>query len=110
MVVVCWSKCAACTYGYGEACPGGEHGWADEEDREHARQTGQPEPTGLCGCPCAKGPVLEQREPDPEDYAPVWVSLDGEPCPTCGADGACGYDAEGRALIHATAEPDREPA
>lgn len=25
-----------------------------------------------------------------------------EPCGVCGSDGACGYDTEGRALIHAT--------
>jgi hypothetical protein len=27
-----------------------------------------------------------------------------QPCPVCGSTGACAYDAEGQALIHATAE------
>jgi len=35
-------------------------------------------------------------------------ALDGlqrpaSPCPVCGADGVCGYDAEGQAMIHAEA-------
>lgn len=29
---------------------------------------------------------------------------DAEPCEVCGETGACGYDAEGRPMIHATAE------
>ena len=45
--------------------------------------------------------------PDPDDL-PDWdgpdldVAVSREPCPTCGADGACGWDSEGRPLIHAT--------
>jgi hypothetical protein len=33
-------------------------------------------------------------------------TLVGSPCPECGAAGACGYDTEGRALIHALSEED----
>jgi hypothetical protein len=36
--------------------------------------------------------------PDPDEVAPP------SPCPLCGEVGACAYDTEGRALIHATDE------
>lgn len=32
------------------------------------------------------------------------------PCPECGATGACGYDDQGRALIHASFDPEERPA
>lgn len=35
------------------------------------------------------------------DYLDSEVPLIGNPCPLCHAVGACGYDSEGRALIHA---------
>lgn len=52
-VIVCYAKCYACMYGH---CfdPPQAHIWADSEDIEHARATGQEEPTGLCACPCAQ--------------------------------------------------------
>lgn len=50
---VCFIKCYACVAGE-HASPPVAHGWADDEDREHARSTGQPEPTGNCGCYCAR--------------------------------------------------------
>ena len=34
------------------------------------------------------------------------VSMQAPPCVTCGATGACGWDSEGRALIHVTGEDD----
>jgi hypothetical protein len=34
------------------------------------------------------------------------VSLSATPCATCGEVGACAYDGEGRALIHATEDSD----
>ena len=37
-----------------------------------------------------------EYDPDEEDEA--WLP---SPCPTCGEYGACEYDSEGRALIHA---------
>jgi len=78
-------------------CPGGWHTWADEEDVRHALNTGQPDPSDkICGCPCAVGPVL-----DPEPDEPDWESLEREPCLICGEPGACGYDAEGRPMVHA---------
>lgn len=51
--IVCATKCEPCMYGqhYGEPAP---HPWAGPEDIEHAAKTGQPEPTGICGCHCAK--------------------------------------------------------
>jgi hypothetical protein len=40
------------------------------------------------------------------------VPLIVEPCPVCGEQGACAYDAEGRPLIHTDTElpEDEEPA
>lgn len=32
------------------------------------------------------------------------VQLEVEPCPVCGEQGACAYDAEGRPLIHTDTE------
>lgn len=82
--------------------PGGLHGWADANDVKHALATGQPDPSQQrCGCPCTDGPVLDVGpiEPDFDE-----ISIDADPCPLCGERGACGYDSEGRALIHALGE------
>jgi hypothetical protein len=44
----------------------------------------------------------DDYDPDLDWNAPVPTALDlAEPCPECGATGACAYDSEGRALIHA---------
>ena len=44
---------------------------------------------------------------DDGDAGPeIDVAVRAEPCPLCGEAGACGYDAEGRALIHALDDPD----
>lgn len=40
-------------------------------------------------------------EPGPDDEEPDLPALVADPCRECGATGACAYDAEGRALIHA---------
>lgn len=42
--------------------------------------------------------------PEPYDYDPAHEAIGPQldPCPTCGEQGACGWDAEGRPLIHAT--------
>lgn len=101
-VMVCLAKCSPCTFGQ---CPGGEHRWAEAEDLEHATSIGRPETAeGICGCPCAKGPVLDDG-PDRPDVVEL-VSLDGPPCHLCGAAGACGYDPEGRPYIHASWDED----
>lgn len=44
------------------------------------------------------------NRPDPDEYDPAHEALGPqlEPCPTCGERGACGWDAEGRPLIHTT--------
>lgn len=46
----------------------------------------------------------------PNSYGPddfdVPISNQGEPCPECGETGACGYDAEGRAMVHVTIDDD----
>lgn len=36
----------------------------------------------------------------------VPISNQGAPCPECGETGACGYDAEGRAMVHITTDDD----
>jgi len=40
--------------------------------------------------------------PDPHDYDPAHEAIGHQldPCPTCGERGPCGYDAEGRPMIH----------
>ncbi|MFJ3839430.1 hypothetical protein ACIPY6_28540 [Streptomyces sp. NPDC090054] len=51
--IICYAKCDACQWGqhYDEPTP---HPWAGSDDIEHAAATGQPEPTGNCGCYCAQ--------------------------------------------------------
>jgi hypothetical protein len=52
--------------------------------------------------------------PDEDDYAPDREDLELErvglqtapPCPECGTIGACGYDDEGRPMIHAVLDHD----
>lgn len=98
-IIVCYTKCWACNF---NQHPGGVHDWADQDDIEHAAQTGQVSPVGqVCGCYCAAGPELAEVRAEPD-----WdeVPYRDEPCATCGEVGACGYDAEGRALIHVTEE------
>lgn len=100
-----YARCWPCQTGQ---CPGGLHTWADPDDVAHALKTGQPDPSqSKCGCVCADGPVLAQGEPH-DDWSDEFS--DANECPVCGADGACGYDSEGRALIHALPIDDEEPA
>jgi hypothetical protein len=40
--------------------------------------------------------VIAEGEPEQVQIA--------TPCPTCGSDGACAYDSEGRPLIHAVTD------
>lgn len=92
---VLWAECDTCQVGY---CPGGDHPWAGPEDIAWAAKTGRREPTGRCGCPCALGPTLEEQQ-DCEGEDSYEVFSDG-PCPLCGEQQACGYDTEGRPMIH----------
>lgn len=98
--VVHYARCWSCVT---MQCPGGWHTWADEEDVEHALANGHPDPSDqICGCECAEGPELHVPEPpDPDEE-----SLNGPECPVCGETGACGYDAEGRPMIHASYDGD----
>lgn len=97
-----YARCEPCMYG---AHPGGMHDWAGPEDIEHAAKTGQPDPSGKrCACDC----VEQEPEPYPEPEPDMDEQLNATPCGVCGAAGACGYDAEGRPLIHATEDEDTE--
>lgn len=98
--IICYAKCHSCMF---QSCPGGWHTWADDpSDWESAIAAGKPDPReSKCGCPCADGPDLH-IEPEPD-----WESLGiVPPCPVCGSDDACGYDAEGRPMIHSDMEED----
>ncbi len=48
------------------------------------------------------GPVDDIGHPDYDEP----TSLNATPCEECGEVGACAYDSEGRALIHATDQHD----
>lgn len=114
--IVCLTKCWDCSLDQWHQVPPKWHTWADNEDIEHAKNTGQPDPsTSRCGCPCADvnatqpdwGPQWGEDGPDLDDHGDV-ESYTQEPCPVCDATGACGWDTEGRPLLHAVpAEDDR---
>jgi len=89
-----YARCWECMLG---SHPGGWHTWADDKDVIHALKTGQPDPSEkVCGCDC------RLRDPEPEPvFDPDEAGLDA-PCGECGELGACGYDSEGRPMIHAT--------
>lgn len=48
--------------------------------------------------------VLASPEPWPDEVEVT--SLDGIPCAECGEVGACGYDFEGRPLVHIVKDED----
>ena len=96
-----YARCEPCMYGQ---CPGGQHRWAGPDDIAFAESIHDPASAeGRCACHCYDEPerVEELPAPDVEE-----VSIDGPPCHLCGADGACGYDAEGRPYIHASWDED----
>lgn len=50
--------------------------------------------------------VFNRDNAEVEDYEPPEVSKIDIPCTVCGEQGACGYDNEGRPMIHTTEEED----
>jgi hypothetical protein len=99
------SHCWSCLLGQH---PGGAHPWAsDEEDEKTIADLNQDlkimglppltEQQRACKCGCTKDSSYADQGPPDMDQE----SLTSTPCTVCGAHGACGYDAEGRALIHA---------
>ena len=58
--IVCYTRCWPCQFDQ-HYDPPQPHPWADDEDREHAKATGRPEPTGNCACSCARQP--EENQP-----------------------------------------------
>jgi hypothetical protein len=108
---VCYNRCHSCMAGF-HFNPPAEHRWADLEDIQHAKAAGYPEPTGLCGCPCAHGepvPNIDAGmvENDQFDVDETGMVL-GDPCPECGEVGVCAYDQEGRPMIHTTSPEARD--
>lgn len=105
-----YARCESCQVGYHYPAPTW-HSWAGPEDIEHAKATGQADPSkGRCGCPCvtdaefcsSRTAEVMSRAGE-ASYLQEQVerlSLDGVPCEVCGSNGACGYDTEGRAMIH----------
>ncbi|MFE9064858.1 hypothetical protein [Streptomyces violaceusniger] len=51
--IICYAKCEPCMFGQHYEPPQA-HPWAGPADIAHAAATGQPEPTGNCGCHCAQ--------------------------------------------------------
>jgi len=49
------------------------------------------------------GQMLTDRQESDPDHDPIG-GYTAAPCPECGSVTACGYDAEGRPMIHATEE------
>lgn len=81
----CWAQCA-----FGEEA--GPHTWIMDGTR-----------CGVCGA--FKAPPIDESDEGPDDPPD---QLDLTPCPLCGAYGPCGWDHEGRALIHAIPADDGE--
>lgn len=52
-VCVLWTQCESCQWGCHYEKPA-DHTWMDDDDLEHARETGQtiPDPLPRCGCWC----------------------------------------------------------
>jgi hypothetical protein len=60
-VIICYTRCWSCQYGEHYAPPQW-HTWADQEDVDHAKATGQSDPSeSRCGCPCADVPDSAAR-------------------------------------------------
>lgn len=55
----CWSCMTACCYPKPTV-----HVWYDDDDVQHARNTGQPPPTGLCGCAFCGWPAFDRSGPE----------------------------------------------
>jgi hypothetical protein len=54
--------------------------------------------------------TLGSREPDVDDMEYAYNGFLSQPsaCPECGEFGACGYDSQGRPMIHAVKDEDDE--
>lgn len=107
LIVCTQGCCAGCQdcYGYGIGCHQDpcrcEHDcncrWADEDDDPKWRD-------GCARHDSATDRRGEIERSEPEFDEPMLQFED--PCPTCGERGPCGYDQEGRVLVHPTEEAD----
>ena len=63
-----------------------------------------------CGLGCHPSHCPDNRYDDEDDpnHDALDLGLTADPCPECGAVGACGWDAEGRPMIHCTEEEDTD--
>lgn len=60
--IVCYAKCWPCQFG-DHFDTQTWHTWADEDDVQHARDTGQTDPSeSRCGCHCADAPPSPSLE------------------------------------------------
>jgi hypothetical protein len=69
-VIICPTTCGGCKFDYHRPEP---HPWWDSEDKEWAEETGQPLPTGYCGCYCSHTAVkaLIEKEEEENEAQPV---------------------------------------
>lgn len=51
--------------------------------------------------------IMSDPYPHDPSHEAIDAFLHGDPCEECGAVGACGWDSEGRPLIHALGEGER---
>ncbi len=57
-IIICPTTCWDCKFDYHNPEP---HPWWDGEDMYYAIQTGQPLPSGHCGCYCSRNAVKELK-------------------------------------------------
>lgn len=60
-VIICLTQCWPCMTDSCYETPR-LHPWADQDDIDHAAATGQPAPTGWCGCGSCGAPAVRHAE------------------------------------------------
>jgi hypothetical protein len=96
---------------------GGEHEWISEpEDETWLRETNaklaefglppMPREDMKCACKCVTDLSMAPDAPDEGPPDMDMESITPFPCAICGEAGACGYDQEGRPMIHSLRNED----
>lgn len=92
--IVCATRCYACQFGECQDPPAW-HTWAEKDDIEHAKATGQPDPAeSRCGCSCAVVREPAAAHEMPRDVTP-------QPCDVCGLPVTAAYTARTGRTRHA---------